>query len=80
MGYSYFSFYSYLAFLLVCMLATEISEAQIGLNVFPTEETSYKNSFTGITESLLTPTKTINFMRLLKLPYPCMLQVITFRQ
>ena len=61
MGYSYFSSYSYLAFLLVCMLATEISEAQIGINVFPTKETSYKNSFTGITESLFNPYQNYQF-------------------
>ena len=61
MGYSYISFYSYLAFLLACMLVTEISEAQIGINVFPTEETSYKNSFTGITESLFNPYQNYQF-------------------
>ena len=61
MGYSYFSFYSYLAFLLVCMLVTEISEAQIGINVFPAEETSYKNSFTGIPESLFNPYQNYRF-------------------
>ena len=61
MRYSYFSFYSYLAFLLACMLVTEISEAQIGIDVFPTEETSYKNSFTGIQESLFNPYQDYEF-------------------
>ena len=55
MGYSYFSFYFYLALLLACMLVTEISEAQVGISVFPTSETSYKNSLTGIPESLFNP-------------------------
>ena len=48
MGYSYFSFYSCLALLFACMLVTEISEAQVGISVFPTSETSYKNSLTGL--------------------------------
>ena len=61
MGYSNISFYSYLAFLLACMLVTEISEAQIGINVFPTEETSYKNSFTGIPESSFNPYQDYEF-------------------
>ena len=52
MGYSYFSFYSCLALLFACMLVTEISEAQVSISVFPTSETSYKNSLTGIPESL----------------------------
>ena len=55
MGYSYFSFYSCLALLFACMLVTEISEAQVGISVFPTSETSYKNSLTGIPESLFNP-------------------------
>ena len=61
MRYCYFSFNSYLAFLLACMLVTEISEAQIGIDVFPTEETSYKNSFTGIQESLFNPYQDYEF-------------------
>ena len=55
MGYSYFSFYSCLALLFACMLVTEISEAQVGISVFPTSGTSYKNSLTGIPESLFNP-------------------------
>ena len=43
------------------MLVTEISEAQIGIDVFPTEETSYKNSFTGIQESLFNPYQDYEF-------------------
>ena len=55
MRHLYFSFYSSLALLFVCLLVPEISEAQIGVNVFPTEETSYKNSLTGIPESPFNP-------------------------
>ena len=61
MGYSYFSFYSYLALLFACMLVTEISEAQVGISVFPTSETSYKNSLTGIPESLFNPYQDYEF-------------------
>ena len=61
MGYSYFSFYSYLALLLACMLVTEISEAQVSISVFPTSETSYKNSLTGIPESLFNPYQDYEF-------------------
>ena len=61
MGYSYFSFYSYLALLLACMLVTEISEAQVGISVFPTSETSHKNSLTGIPESLFNPYQDYEF-------------------
>ncbi len=61
MGYSYFSFYSCLALLFVCMLVTEISEAQVGISVFPTSETSYKNSLTGIPESLFNPYQDYEF-------------------
>ena len=61
MGYSYFSFYSCLALLFVCVLVTEISEAQVGISVFPTSETSYKNSLTGIPESLFNPYQDYEF-------------------
>ena len=61
MGYSYFSFYSCLALLFACMLVTEISEAQVGISVFPTSETSYKNSLTGIPESLFNPYQDYEF-------------------
>ena len=61
MGYSYFSFYSYLALLLACMLVTEISEAQVSISVFPTSEKSYKNSLTGIPESLFNPYQDYEF-------------------
>ena len=61
MGYSYFSFYSCLALLFACMLVTEISEAQVGISVFPTSETSYKNSLTGIPESLFNPYQDYKF-------------------
>ena len=61
MGYSYFSFYSCLALLFACMLVTEISEAQVGISVFPTSETSYKNSLTGIPESLFNPFQDYEF-------------------
>ncbi len=61
MGYCYFSFYSCLALLFVCVLVTEISEAQVGISVFPTSETSYKNSLTGIPESLFNPYQDYEF-------------------
>ena len=61
MGYSYFSFYSCLALLFACMLVTEISEAQVGISVFPTSETSYKNSLTGIPESVFNPYQDYEF-------------------
>lgn len=61
MGYSYFSFYSCLALLFACMLVTEISEAQVSISVFPTSETSYKNSLTGIPESLFNPYQDYEF-------------------
>ena len=61
MGYSYFSFYSCLALLFACVLVTEISEAQVGISVFPTSETSYKNSLTGIPESLFNPYQDYEF-------------------
>ena len=61
MGYSDFSFYFYLALLLACMLVTEISEAQVGISVFTTSETSYKNSLTGIPESLFNPYQDYEF-------------------
>ena len=61
MGYSYFSFYSCLALLFACMLVTEISEAQVGISVFPTSGTSYKNSLTGIPESLFNPYQDYEF-------------------
>ena len=61
MGYSYFSFYSCLALLFACMLVTEISEAQVGISVFPTSETSYKNSLTGNPESLFNPYQNYQF-------------------
>ena len=55
MGHLCFSFYSSLALLFVCMLVSEISEAQIGVNVFPTPEASHKNNLTGIPESSFNP-------------------------
>ena len=61
MGYSYFSFYSCLALLFACMLVTGISEAQVGISVFPTSKTSYKNSLTGIPESLFNPYQNYRF-------------------
>ena len=61
MGYSYFSFYYCLALLFACALVTEISEAQIGISVFPTSETSYKNSLTGIPESSFNPYQDYEF-------------------
>ena len=61
MGYCYFSLYSCLALLFACMLVTEISEAQVGISVFPTSGTSYKNSLTGIPESLFNPYQDYEF-------------------
>ena len=61
MGYCYFSFYFCLALLFACVLVTEISEAQVGISVFPTSETSYKNSLTGIPESLFNPYQDYEF-------------------
>tara|TARA_Y100000589_G_C27112601_1_gene612881 strand:+ start:647 stop:1282 length:636 start_codon:yes stop_codon:yes gene_type:complete len=43
------------------VLVTEISEAQVGISVFPTSETSYKNSLTGIPESLFNPYQDYEF-------------------
>ena len=50
-----FSFYYYLVLLLACAFVSEISEAQIGINVFPTAETSYKDSQIGFPESSFNP-------------------------
>ena len=56
-----FSFYFSLALLFVCMLVSEISEAQIGVNVFPTPEASHKNSLIGIPESSFNPYQDYEF-------------------
>ena len=40
---------------------SEISVAQIGVNVFPTAETSYKNSLTGVPESSFNPYQDYEF-------------------
>ena len=61
MGHRYCSYYSYLAFLFACMLMSEISVAQIGVNVFPTAETSYKSSLTGVSESSFNPYQDYEF-------------------
>ena len=61
MGHRYFSYYYYLALLFACMLMSEISVAQIGVNVFPTAETSYKNSLTGVPESSFNPYQDYEF-------------------
>ena len=50
-----FSFYYYLVLLLACAFVSEISEAQIGVNFFPTAETSYKDSQIGFPESSFNP-------------------------
>ena len=61
MGHRYFSYYYYLALLFACMLMSEISVAQIGVNVFPTAETSYKNGLTGVPESSFNPYQDYEF-------------------
>ena len=61
MGHRYFSYYYYLALLFACMLMSEISVAQIGVNVFPTAETNYKNSLTGVPESSFNPYQDYEF-------------------
>ena len=61
MGHLCFSFYSSLALLFVCMLVSEISEAQIGVNVFPTPEASHKNSLIDIAESSFNPYQDYEF-------------------
>ena len=61
MGHRYFSYYYYLALLFACMLMSEISVAQIGVNVFPNAETSYKNSLTGVPESSFNPYQDYEF-------------------
>ena len=43
------------------MLVSEISEAQIGVNVFPTPEASHKNSLIGIPESSFNPYQDYEF-------------------
>ena len=66
MGYKYFSSFCFFSFLLASMLVSEISEAQIGVNVFPTAETSYKNSLTGIPESSFNPYQDYEFREALE--------------
>ena len=56
-----FSLYSSLALLFVCMLVSGISEAQIGVNVFPTPEASHKNSLIDIAESSFNPYQDYEF-------------------
>ena len=48
------------------MLVSEISVAQIGVNVFPTAETSYKNSLTGVSESSFNPYQDYEFREALE--------------
>ena len=48
------------------MLVSEISVAQIGVNVFPTAETSYKNSLTGASESSFNPYQDYEFREALE--------------
>ena len=66
MGHRYFLYYYYLALLFACMLMSEISLAQIGVNVFPTAETSYKNSLTGVPESSFNPYQDYEFREALE--------------
>ena len=48
------------------MLVSEISVAQIGVNIFPTAETSYKNSLTGVPESSFNPYQDYEFREALE--------------
>jgi len=61
MGYFCFSFYFHIASLFACTFVTEISEAQVCISVFPPSATSYKNSLTGIPESLFNPYQNYQF-------------------
>ena len=66
MGHPCFSFYSSLALLFVCMFVSEISEAQIGVNIFPSPEISHKNSLIGIPESSFNPYQDYEFREALE--------------